>query len=489
MPVTLPPFLLHDPANPLMFHRGEFLAWFTVVMLGVVLLQPWRRARTAWLTAFSLFVYYRIAGAFVGLLVLTILLDYVLARGIDASRRGWIRRGLLATSILTNLGILGWFKYSGLLAQTLEQLVAVPWHPGAWILPAGISFYTFQSLSYTVDVYRRAIPASRSLLDYTFFVSFFPQLVAGPIVRAASFLPQIVSAALPSRRVLGMAVGLFALGILKKTLVADPLAVLLVDPVFAEPARYQPVEQLLAVYGYAIQIYADFSGYSDMAIGLAALLGFVIPPNFDRPYTASSITDFWRRWHISLSTWLRDYLYVPLGGNRRGRVRTYLNLCLVMLLGGMWHGAAWRFGLWGGWHGLLLALERATGYAAWVAASRWRAAVGGVLTFHLVCLGWVFFRAESVTAGLGLLESIAGIVRAPDLAAAFMPLGAQLGAAVLCAGALAVHLTPTTWRTQALRLVAASGVLAQAALLVLLVWAAAAVGQLSSGRPFIYFRF
>lgn len=487
MPV-LPPFLRYEPSDPLLFHEPEFLAWFAAALMGALLLHRWRRAQTAWLTVFSFLVYYRIAGVFAGLLAGTIVFDYLIARVLDATEGPVKRRLLVVLSLVANLGLLGWFKYAGLLAETIRTLTEMPWHPVAWALPAGISFYTFQSLSYTIDVYRRDLPAARSLLDYAFFVSFFPQLVAGPIVRAADFLPQLPAVRLPARRAMGAAIGLFAIGLAKKVLVADPLATRLVDPIFAEPTRHAAVEQLLAIYGYAIQIYADFSGYSDMAIGLAAALGFTLPLNFDRPYSATSITDFWRRWHLSLSTWLRDYLYIPLGGNRRGRVRTYANLLIVMLLGGLWHGAAWRFGVWGLLHGGMLAVERATGWAEWISRSRPRRLLGRLLTFHLVCVCWVFFRAESVATATAMLRSVGEIATAASVRIATTPLLAHLPMAVLVTTILVAHLTPTRWRQRALRQVAAGGPVLQALVLVALLWAAASVQQVGA-RPFIYFAF
>jgi D-alanyl-lipoteichoic acid acyltransferase DltB (MBOAT superfamily) len=277
------------------------------------------------------------------------------------------------------------------------------------VIPVGISFYTFQSLSYTIDIYRRKLEPVDGPLPFLVFVAFFPQLVAGPIVRAAEFLPQLrldprLSAVQGGRGLFWIGVGLA-----KKVVIADLLAVNLVDRVFEMPARYTSAELLCGVYGYALQIYCDFSAYSDIAIGSALLLGLSLPQNFDAPYRAVNLRDFWRRWHISLSTWLPDYLYISLGGSRGGPWKTYRNLILTMLLGGLWHGAAWKFVVWGGLHGLWLALERAV--------TDWRRDRGippltpnpllrglqRLVTFHLVCLAWVFFRADSLSTAFTMI--------------------------------------------------------------------------------------
>jgi len=481
---SLRPLLMYDAQRPLMFHHAEFFLLISVALGGAALIGR-RELVRLWLTLFSFFVYYRIAGAFAILLGISIVVDYGLARLLAAESREPRRRALLTLSIVVNLGLLGWFKYSGLLAETLAGIYGGEWSFRAWALPAGISFYTFQSLSYTIDVYRREIVAMTSFRDYAFFVSLFPQLVAGPIVRASHLIPQIDTAEFPDARGASAAMALFAAGAFKKALIADPIATRLVDPVFTEPLRYTGAEVLLAIYGYGVQIYADFSGYSDMAIALAALLGFQLPVNFSRPYMSTSITDFWRRWHISLSTWLRDYLYIPLGGSRRGRWRTYVNLMLVMLLGGMWHGAAWRFGLWGAWHGGLLALERATGWAERVERSRGLRIAGIIVTFHLVCLGWVFFRADSLQTGVDLLRHI---ITSPVLAELSGALQVHAIAAALIAFMLVLHATPPAWRNIGAVVMQRGTPLLQAAVLVALVWAAATV-QISSAQPFIYFQF
>ena len=309
----------------------------------------------------------------------------------------------MALSVAVNLGMLGYFKYTNFLIEIANGIFGAGFLDFRNIfLPVGISFFVFQSMSYTIDVYRGAIRPLRRRIDYMFYLSFFPQLVAGPIVRARDFIPQIRKPVLVTRRMFGMGVGFIIIGLIKKAVISDYISLNFVDRVFDDPALYSGFECLAGIYGYALQIYCDFSGYSDMAIGIALLLGFRFPKNFDAPYKSATITEFWRRWHISLSSWLRDYLYISLGGNRKGRVRTYINLLLTMVLGGLWHGAAVRFVLWGALHGVALALHK-----MWMAVIPWAKAdgkqmnifsrlVGFLVTFNLVCLGWLLFRADSM---------------------------------------------------------------------------------------------
>ncbi|MFO0625365.1 MAG: MBOAT family protein [Polyangiales bacterium] len=421
-----------------------------------------------------------------GLILGTIVLDYFLARAIDARTAPGPRRVMLVVSLVANLGVLAVFKYADFFGENLAALVRatgrdVRWTPWRLILPAGISFHTFQSLSYTVDVYRRRLRPTASLAGFATFVLFFPQLVAGPIVRAEQFLPQIADPpAVDPRRALE---GLWrvALGVAKKLCLADTLAVTLVDRVFAAPTHFSSAENLLAIYGYALQIYLDFSAYSDIAVGAAAMLGFELPENFRAPYLAADLADFWRRWHISLSTWLRDYLYVPLGGNREGAARTYRNLLLTMLLGGLWHGAAWTFLAWGALHGVGLAVTRAFQRSRGAAApSRARRVVATALTVQYVCVAWVFFRATSFAHAR---EVFARVVEG-TWDTANVPRAFALAAVIAAVG----HAVPLAWEARVRdRFVAAPWWLRAAAL----VGVAAAVRHLArpTAVPFIYFQF
>ena len=338
--------------------------------------------------------------------------DFYLARAI-ARREGRARTRLLAITVVLNLGLLAVFKYWNFAVASVEDLHRLAGGQGpllpstvaealvVTLPPVGISFFTFVSMSYVIDVHRERIPPHDSYLRYLLFVAFFPHLVAGPIVRARDLLPQFARAPRLSREQAGEGMFLVAVGLLKKVVIADQLAVNLVDRVFGAPHGYSAVETLAAIYAYAVQIYCDFSGYTDVAIGSALLLGVRFPDNFDAPYKAASLSEFWRRWHISLSTWLRDYLYVPLGGNRDGAWRTYRNLMITMVLGGLWHGAAWTFVFWGLLHGAGLAASRALRDRELLPRP-----IAVVLTFHWVCLAWVFFRAPDFGTARVVLERV-----------------------------------------------------------------------------------
>ncbi len=336
-------------------------------------------------------------------------MDYIVGLGIEGAASQVRRRAWVVLSLCTNLGTLCYFKYFNLFLTSAGQFLAwlgVPAsaHTLRILLPYGVSFYTFQSLSYTLEVYRRHIRAERKFLDLAFFISFFPQLVAGPIVRATAFLPQTKAPRRWADVDVRGALVLFMTGFAKKTVVAENVAPA-VDAYFADPGRFNALSAWIAVLFYAVQIYCDFSGYTDMAIATARLLGYELTLNFDFPYFSRSVTEFWRRWHISLSTWLRDYLYISLGGNRGSRLFTWRNLMLTMLLGGLWHGASWVFAIWGGLHGLALIVNRewsaarrggARAPAGAVEAFGLREAAATLATFYFVCVCWIYFRAADL---------------------------------------------------------------------------------------------
>jgi alginate O-acetyltransferase complex protein AlgI len=348
---------------------------------------------------------------FVPLLVFSALMNWAVAQGLASERFLDRRKALLLCGVAINLVILGFFKYFDFFTEQVgATLAAIGFGRDLpvlrVILPIGISFFTFQGISYVVDVYRGRIVPAR-LLDILLLMSFFPHLVAGPIVRAADLVPQFQTRPKLDRSMVSMALLLIVWGLFKKTVIASELAVTFVDPVFADPASHSSLDLIFAAYGYAVQIYCDFSAYTDMAIGLAALLGYRFPRNFNQPYRAQSLQEFWRRWHMTLSAWLRDYLYIEaLGGSRGGKLATYRNLMLTMLLGGLWHGANWTFVIWGGLHGGVLAAERLW---ADVAPKRWPPLPGWVkviATFHVVVLGWIFFRAPSFADAMTYLGGI-----------------------------------------------------------------------------------
>lgn len=369
----------------MLFNTPQFFL-FLLVTLALFYLAP-RNWRKPLLLVASYWFYMSWNWRFAPLMLSLTAIDYAAARWIEATTDSRRRKLLLIGSLAANLGFLGFFKYYNFLAGNAAALLDRPENAFALhiVLPLGISFHTFQSISYVVDVYRGQQTAIRNVLDYALFIAFFPQLVAGPIVRARDFFHDLYSWHAPSGEELNRGALLVLFGLTKKMALADPFS-LIADRSFGDLASHPGIlDAWSGVLAFAIQIYFDFSGYTDMAIGMALLLGFHFPVNFRRPYLAHGIADFWRRWHISLSSWLRDYVYIALGGNRKGRVRTYANLMATMLLGGLWHGANWKFVVWGGYHGALLGAERAAGRR-----------IPRVLTFVLVSVGWVFFRAANL---------------------------------------------------------------------------------------------
>ena len=419
--------LTYNEQSPMIFSTWQFWLFFTLLIGGYSIVYRGIRLRNMYLMAFSIFFYYKIGGAFTFLLLFSTISDYCFANLIYKQKTKERKKIFLVMSIVLNLLFLGYFKYTifftdiinqvlgtsfevkDIFASLLNSLSGAHFDTTSIILPVGISFYTFQSLSYTIDVYREEITPVKNVFDYVFFVTFFPQLVAGPIVRASEFIPQIYKKFELNKQEFGYALFLIANGLVKKLIVSDYLSVNFVDRIFDNPLNYSGFENLLGVYGYAIQIYCDFSGYTDIAIGLAQLLGFKLNINFAAPYTSKSITEFWRRWHISLSTWLKDYLYISLGGSKKGKIRTYINLMITMLLGGLWHGAALRFIIWGGLHGAALAIHKMwlNIFPSKKAASTFSKIIATLITFHFVCFCWIFFRADTMETVSNVLGQIA----------------------------------------------------------------------------------
>jgi D-alanyl-lipoteichoic acid acyltransferase DltB (MBOAT superfamily) len=482
---SLVEYLRYDPLRPLLFNSGLFVVLFVVFFAVFVLAERVIVLRLAWTTLFSLFFYYKSSGSFFWILILSTVIDYALGLWLYAAKTPWKRRLLLVLSLIANLGILGYFKYTNFLLEIIAGIQGAPFTPLDIFLPVGISFYTFQTMSYSIDVYRGKLLPERNILDFAFFVSFFPQLVAGPIVRAAEFLPQIRAKLKVTSEDIGVATFLIAGGLFKKAVLSDYLSVNFVDRIFDNPALYSGFENLIGVYAYSLQIYCDFSGYSDMAIGLALLLGFRLPVNFDSPYQSASITEFWRRWHISLSSWLRDYLYIPLGGNRKGTVRTYVNLLLTMLLGGLWHGANWKFVLWGAFHGGMLALEKAFDRVINLPRNAWTRAMGVLLTFHFVAFCWIFFRANSMDDALMVLQQIAFNFNG-SIAASFVTAYPYI-VLTLVVGYL-LHFTPRNIEFYVERGVVASPLVLQSLYIAAVAWLSVQVAS-SDVVPFIYFQF
>jgi alginate O-acetyltransferase complex protein AlgI len=409
---------------------------FCAVVFAVYRALPGHRARMVWLLLASCVYYMSWHPWLIVLVATSASTDYFAALALESLTTPRWRKFVLVGSISVNLGLLAFFKYANFLLATTCSFLAFFGRPTdpfllKVVLPLGISFYTFETISYVTDVYRGRLRAVRNPLDYALFMMFFPHLMAGPIVRPNDFLPQLGRRKRFSWDRLALGVRLFLLGLFKKAVIADSLAAT-VDPVFAAPGGYSTAAVWLAAIGYAFQIYCDFSGYSDMACGLAHALGFKLPVNFRQPYLAGNVSEFWHRWHISLSTWLRDYLFIPLGGNRGGPRRTCANLMVTMLLGGLWHGANWTFVFWGFYHGVLLVLHRVCRLPEWLSGRAARP-LWTALTFLSVCVGWVFFRAQSFAdAGMMLLR-MAWPTAGTDLGAKAGLLVAACAAATLTA--------------------------------------------------------
>ena len=454
---------LYDSKNPLLFNNGFFVYFFTLFILLFFALRNHHKARRYVFCIFSLYFFYKASGWFVGLVLISAVVDFFLSNAIYREKSQSRKKFLLVLSILFNLGMLFYFKYTDFFIEISNSLFDTNFNPLNLILPIGISFYTFENLSYTVDVYRGEFKPANKFSDYLLFLAFFPKLMMGPIVRAHDFVPQINEPYVISERDFAKGFFLIISGLIKKLVISDYITLNMVDYMFDNPALHTGVENLMAVYGYAMVIYCDFSGYSEIAIGIALWLGFKIPPNFMSPYQSLNITEFWRRWHISLSTWLKDYLYIPLGGNRNFSIASFIfvggflvgsfimgvelfhlsnlwaavisavlllifiipalitkktsgiaanfNLLTTMLLGGFWHGASWNFIIWGAIHGVGLGIHK-----IWMLLtdkslsslnqSRIYKIISGILTFHFVCFAWIFFKAEDLEIAKEMIYQI-----------------------------------------------------------------------------------
>ncbi|HEV7354305.1 MAG TPA: MBOAT family protein [Brevundimonas sp.] len=466
----------------MLFPTLEFGLFFLAVFVVAWSLERENGRRKLFLLLASWVFYAQWDWRFVALLIFSAVLNWGVAALL--SREHMPRKKLLVgLGVAANLLLLGVFKYYGFFVEEAGALLArLGWERDLplleIVLPVGISFFTFQGISYVVDVWRGKTPPARSLLDVMLLMSFFPHLVAGPIVRASDLLPQFDRVPRLTRAMATHGLLLIAWGLFKKTVIASELAVNLVDPVFFDPSAHSAWDIAAATYAYAVQIYCDFSAYSDMAIGTAALLGYSFPRNFDQPYRANSLQSFWRRWHISLSSWLRDYLYVPLGGGRGGLWSSSRNVMITMLLGGLWHGAAWTFVAWGALHGAVQVIERVWRHFLEGKASvpHW---LGVILTFHVVCLGWILFRAESFPLAM---EMLAGLAR-PGPVEVLTPF-----LLTLIVGGLAMHwLPPRAVEGLAVRLQAAPS-LTLGVLVGLAIFLVEAVRP-EGVAPFIYFQF
>lgn len=484
---------IYNQHAPLTFSSGLFLFLFTGFTFFYRFMRRDVTLRIVYVILFSLYFYYKTSGIFFFLLIIVSLSDFFIGKAMVRKSCLPYRKWLMALSVVINLGLLIYFKYTNFFIEIINSMASKDWLDFKNIfLPVGISFFIFQSLSYTIDIYRSRIEPLKNWLDYLFYLSFFPQLVAGPIVRARDFIPQIRQNPLVvTRKMFGMALFLIVSGLFKKAVISDYISLNFVDRVFDDPLLYSGFENLMSIYGYGLQIYCDFSGYSDMAIGIALMLGFRFNKNFDSPYKSATITEFWRRWHISLSSWLKDYLYVSLGGNRHGKLRTYLNLMITMLLGGLWHGAALRFIIWGALHGLALAFHKAimSCFRSFKTEGTqmvwWRQAIGTLLTFNFVCFTWIFFRAKDIATGIEMLKQIFNNFNfklIPEVISGYCAVF------VLMALGYALHMMPRRWELLCERLLTRANIFVVSGALAVVIWV---IMQIKSSeiQPFIYFQF
>ena len=545
-------WLTYQENSPLLFTQRYFWVFFALVMGGYSLVYKHTARRNVFLFAVSLFFYYKTSGFYFIILLFSTVVDFVIGWAIYTNKVKWQRQALVALSILVNLMVLGYFKYAYFVVDFLHDLTGIEltvinsfalWTNQAVgtnfvfekiLLPVGISFFTFQTISYSVDIYRGHVKPVKNILDFGFYVSFFPQLVAGPIVRASEFIPQLHQPYQLSKQRAGLAVFWILNGLLKKLFLADYLAVQFIDRVFDNPQLYSGFETMSALFGYSLQVYADFSGYTDVAIGIAMLLGFTLPKNFNSPYKASSVADFWRRWHLSLSTWLRDYLYIPLGGNRKGSIASYLivfiffvmialvvgnplltlilsgvfalgsfamryspvvakwvntniNLMLTMILGGLWHGASWNFVTWGTLNGIgLVVYKNWKKVSPWADKKKWyNRAIGLLLTLSFITFTRAWFRAPTWDGAIELLTKITNDFGMDTVAGVIT--GNWKFFTVMLLGYI-IHWIPSRYKTQMQDKVAHAPVWI---LYMLVIVSTLVIYQILSAevQPFIYFAF
>lgn len=496
-PESLKSLLQFDKQNPLLFNTGMFMLLFCGFLLVYAAMRRWRNAKMIFVILFSLYFYYKSSAGYCFILLGVCVSDYVLGQLLGRTATAWKRKGIVALNIVLNIGMLVYFKYFNLLYETFANITNTTFDALDIILPAGISFFTFRSISYMVDIYRDTIKPADNFLEYTFFLTFFPPLLAGPVVRAKDMLPQIKANPIATRAMVSEGLFLIIAGLIKKVIIADYISGNFVDRIFENPHLYSGFENLMGSLGFTIQIYCDFSGYSDMAIGIALLLGYRFLDNFDSPFKSRNPTEFWRRWHISLSTWLRDYVYIPMGGNRKGKARAYLNQITTMLVGGLWHGASWMYLMWGAFQGTLLVGHKAV-KSVWHLPQRFKdtapvRATNVLITFTLVVIGFVCFRFAILTPHLdeawdGMTKMYHQIFNdfnaavAPQFVEAYFLIVLAIGAAY------AMHFAPSRWRRGLTHKFDTIGPLWQAIILALVLFLVIQTRQ-SDLVPFVYLQY
>ncbi len=491
--------LTFDERNPLLFNTGLFLLLFAGFMLIYGAMRRWKNVKLIFVILFSLYFYYKSSAAYCFILVGVCVLDYMtgilMGRVAPKSRAGG--RWLIALNVVINVGMLVYFKYFNLLYETFANITNTNFDALDIVLPAGISFFTFRSISYIVDIYRGVIEPAKNFIEYTFFLTFFPPLLAGPVVRAKDMLPQIKANPVATRAMVSEGLFLIIAGLIKKVVIADYLSGNFVDRIFENPGLYSGFENLMGAVGFTLQIYCDFSGYSDMAIGIALLMGYRFLDNFNSPFKAQNPTEFWHRWHISLSTWLRDYVYIPLGGNRKGKFRTHVNQMTTMVIGGLWHGASWMYLIWGAFQGVLLVGHKSI-RSVYRLPERLRdnRVIKGaniLLTFALVVIGFTIFRfaisephIDEAWGGISKMSEQIFTDFRPEIVPQFFE--AYFLIVVAIAAGFILHFTPHRFTLSTLRTWSATHPVLQTVILALVLFFIIQVRQ-SDLVPFVYLQY
>lgn len=498
-PEALRKLLDFDAAHPLLFNTGLFLLLFGAFLLIYAAVRRWKNAKLIFVILFSLYFYYKSSAEYSFILLGVCVSDYLIGRwmGYVAPRSRCGGKWLIVLNVLLNVGMLVYFKYFNLLYETFANITNTHFDALNIILPAGISFFAFRSISYIVDIYRGVIPPAKNFLEYTFFLTFFPPLLAGPVVRAADMLPQIKANNPVTRAMVSEGLFLIIAGLIKKVVIADYISGNFVDRIFENPHLYSGFENVMGAIGFTLQIYCDFSGYSDMAIGIALLLGYRFRDNFDFPFKSQNPTEFWRRWHISLSTWLRDYIYIPMGGNRKGKFRTHVNKMTTMLVGGIWHGASWMYLVWGAFQGTLLIGHKIV-KSVWRIPVKWRGnriigIFNIIITLTLTIIGFVLFRFAMVSPRLD--ESVDSLTKMsnqiiydfrPEVAPAFIEAYALI--VILIVGGYVLHFLPSRFTRGTLSVFKATHPLLQTLILAIILFLIIQVRQ-ADLVPFVYLQY
>ena len=482
-------YLAFDPARPMLFNTALFFILFTIFFAIYKTMLNRLTLRLIFTILFSLYFYYKSSGMCVIILLGVSIFDYILGQTIYNLKNTSAKKALVGVNVFVNLGMLTYFKYFNMLCETFASIMNVDFERLDIILPAGISFFCFRSISYIVDIYRGTIKPCSNPLHYIFFLPFFPPLLAGPVVRAKTLLPQIARNHRPTQIQTATAMFFIMCGLVKKVVIADYISGGFIDRVFDDPTLYTGLENVIATYGFTIQLYCDFSGYSDMAIGIALLLGYKFDANFNAPLVSQSPTEFWHRWHISLSTWLRDYLYIPLGGSRKGTLRAHLNLMITMTLGGLWHGASWMYIIWGAWNGILLVAHKIWCKLLHISKNDKpgiiRHIVNVIFTFTFMAFGFMFFRSESMENVGEMLQQIFTSFH-PEVASQLIT--GYTSVLSIMAVALVLHFTPQKLSNAIIYRYSQLGTVTKAIILALVIFI---VIQVSSSDlvPFIYLQY